>query len=95
MTIATSDGTGAAFASLMAGGASAGLTVVIEQQQFALIVETGGVSRFFFCFDGQQHASRIFPSMLQRKLVRANAVDGRSTAKVSRVKITRRTTAKP
>ena len=67
------------------------------QQQLARIIETGGASCFFFvfCFDGQQHASRTLPSMLNRNSVRANAVDGRSTVSVSRVRITRRTTLKP
>jgi hypothetical protein len=94
VTIATKGGgTGAALDSCIAGDCFTGAIVVIVQQQFALIVGSCGASCFFFAF-GQQHASRIFPSMLHRKFVRANADDGRSTASISKARTTRRT-AKP
>lgn len=89
-TIATNGGNGAALASFVTGGVVTGAAVVIEQQQFARIVAPSGAS-CFFCFDGQQHACRIFPSMLHKKPVRANADDGSSTARVSRVRTIRRT----
>ena len=76
--------------SFAAGGCDVAATVVTLQQHCARIVEIGG-AWCFLAFAGQQHDERTWPSMLHRKLVRAKADDGRSTAKVSRVRITRRT----
>jgi hypothetical protein len=92
--IATTGGTGADFGSFTVGGCDAGAIDVIVQQQLVPIVETGGDWRFF-AFAGQQHASRTRPSMLHKKLVRANAAEGSSTTSVSKIGITRRTSPQP
>jgi hypothetical protein len=88
--IATTSGAGAALVSCAAGGDAAGATVVLEQQHCARIVDSGAAS-CCFAFEGQQHECRTWPSMRHKKLVRANADDGSSTANASRVRITRRT----
>lgn len=94
VTIATRGATGAALISCAAGSCEAGAIVVTLQQQLARIVEIGGAS-CLFGFGGQQHDCRIWPSMLHKKLVRANADDGSSTASAKSVRITRRTVSQP
>ena len=94
VTIATTSGSGALFDSFVVGGCVTGAAVVILQQHCARIDETGGAS-CFFAFEGQQHDRRSWPSMLHKNPVRANADDGRSTAKVSRVRTMRRTSGQP